>query len=208
MFLCILLGSHPGQSLDGIVGDQIHFGADTPRLPGQKTGLLGGVVDIANQNILKSDSLFFKAGVVLAGCEQFLDRIFFIHGHDAGPHLIRRTMEGYGQPHLERLLREFADLRDEARRGNRHVTRPQTHAPRRIEDRDGADEIVVIGHGFSHAHEDDVVDFLARQGLDLEELIDDFSCMEVALPTIQPAGAKFASIGASDLTGHANGPPV
>jgi hypothetical protein len=27
--------------------------------------------------------LFFKAGVVLAGSEQFLDRIFFVHGHDA-----------------------------------------------------------------------------------------------------------------------------
>ena len=83
VFLSILLGTHPWQSFDGIVGDQVHLGADTPGLPGQKTGLLGGVIDVADQNILESDSLFFKAGVVLAGSEQFLDRIFFVHGHDA-----------------------------------------------------------------------------------------------------------------------------
>ena len=85
---------------------------------------------------------------------------------------------------------------------------PQTQTPRGIEDIYGADEIFVISHWFTHAHEDDVVDLLAGQSLDLEELIDDLACMEIAFPTLESAGAKFAPVGATDLARHANSSPV
>ena len=72
----------------------------------------------------------------------------------------------------------------------------------------GAAHAFKIGQGLSHPHEDDVVDFLAACGFNCDELLEDFTRLQVARKTLQPTRAKLAAVGAPDLSRNANRPAV
>ena len=57
LLLARFVGSIPFKSLHGVVGNEVHLGIHTPRLLGKKTSLLGRVVDVADQNVFKSEPL-------------------------------------------------------------------------------------------------------------------------------------------------------
>ena len=113
-------------------------------------------------------------------------------------------MQRDGEADLQRLGSESPDARDNSRGGDRHVPRPEADSPRGIQNPDSAQEVVVIRHRLAHPHENDVVDFLASQRLDPQELPHDFPGREVALPPVEPARAKFAAIRAAHLARNAN----
>jgi hypothetical protein len=48
--------------------------------------------------------------------------------------------------------------------------RTKTDSPRSVQNTDRSQEVVVVSHRLAHAHEDDVVDFLAALGFDLKKL--------------------------------------
>ena len=99
-----------------------------------------------------------------------------------------------------------------------------------VQDFERGDQVVVVGEGFAHAHNDDVVDEARMAGDGLgrfaegfafggvgqgfapafhgEDLFHDLVDVEVAFPAIEAAGAEFAAVGAADLGGNAQGMAV
>ena len=117
-------------------------------------------------------------------------------------------MQGDRQPDLQRLIRQLPDLRGQTARGHRDVPRAQADAPRRVDDPDGLQELVVIGQRLAHSHEDEVVHALSSGFLGPQDLLDDLARPQVALPAVQPARAKFAAVGAPHLGRDAERAPV
>ena len=67
-------------------------------------------------------------------------------------------MQGDGQPELQRLVGQLADLRREAAGGNRDLARADAAAPGRVEDVQRLEQVVVIRQRLAHAHDDEVAD--------------------------------------------------
>src|SRR6188472_2194955 len=88
------------------------------------------------------------------------------------------------------------------------MARPNRDSPRCIDDLNSAYDVVIIGKRFSHSHEDDIVDALPAFPFDRYDLIHDFIRAQVSLPTVEPARAKLAAVGATDLSGDTNCPPI
>ena len=84
-------------------------------------------------------------------------------------------MKGDGEPHLQRLLRQLANLRREAAGGDRDLPRADADAPWRIEDLDRLHEIGEIGQRLAHAHEDEIVHPLLRSSSVSHDLLDDLA---------------------------------
>ena len=62
--------ARPLEAFDRVVRNQIHFGAQPPRVTREQVRLLFGVVNSCDQNIFKVDALLLPARVVIAGVEQ------------------------------------------------------------------------------------------------------------------------------------------
>ena len=117
-------------------------------------------------------------------------------------------MEGDGQADLLRAIRELFDHGSKSRGGDGDVSGADIHAPRSGDDIERLVEVFVVGEGFAHAHEDDVVDLFPRNGFDGEQLGYDLVCAEVAGESVESGGAEFAGVGATDLRGNAGGVAV
>jgi len=120
------------------------------------------------------------------------------------------------------LLRHFgeaANLRREAAGGHGDLARADVQPPRRVENFERPDEVVVVGERLAHAHHNDVVyqpplrlGRLTALGqvptLDSQHLIHDLGCVEVALVAHETACAKLAAVGATDLRRDTDRVPV
>ena len=203
-----IAGALPFEALDLVVGDAVDLGFHFARHADEGGGVLGAVVDAGDEDVFKGQPLLFPLGVKGAGLEEHGERVFAVHGHDLRADLIGGAVEGDGEADLEGLLGEFADLRGEAAGGKGDVARAEADAPGGIDDADGAHEVGEVREGLAHAHEDDVIDALAAQLLDAEDLPDDLGGGEIAAPAVEPARAEFAAVGAADLGGNAERAPV
>ena len=172
---------------------------------GEGLGLFQGVVDVVDEDVFEGDELFFSGLPVGAGVEQIVEGVFAVDGHDLRPHLVGGAVEGNSEPDLQGKIGELANLRDESARGDGDVTCAKADAPRGVDDAKGAREVFKVGQRLAHAHENDILNAFAGEGLGLEDLIDDFAGVEVTGPAVESAGAKFTSVSATDLAGDAEG---
>ena len=88
------------------------------------------------------------------------------------------------------------------------MPRAQPDAPSGVDDVDGRHQVAEVGQRLTHAHEYQVVHALARRRFDPQDLLDDLADLEVARPAVKPARAELAAVGAADLAGNAERPPV
>src|SRR5216684_3883026 len=102
-----------------------------------------------------------------------------------------------GYTKLRGFVGQLANLRREATGRNGDVACADAKAPWRIDDANRAQNVFQVGERLAHAHEDDVIDFFAALLFNLDELLHDLACIEIAGPAVQSAGAKFAAISAA-----------
>lgn len=76
---------------------------------------------------------------------------------------------------------------------------------RRDEKVEGLEQVGQVGQGFTHPHEDQIIRSATGNPGGLDHLPDDFAGCQITTPTIDPAGAKTATIGATDLARNAQG---
>ena len=126
-------------------------------------------------------------------------------------------MEADGEAEAQWLLGEFEDLGDDAGGRDRDPAGPEAETPGGVDDAQGGEQVVVVGQGFAHAHDHDVIEGgqpfggAGRVGLvfdpaDLDELGDDLPDRKVALPSVQPRSAELAAVGAAHLGRDADRP--
>ena len=85
---------------------------------------------------------------------------------------------------------------------------PDRNSPRRIDDLNRTHEIIVIRQRLAHSHEDNVVNAFSALFFDRHDLIHNFIGAQIAFPSVEPARAEFAAVGATDLGRKANCPPI
>ena len=200
---CFFGRAFPREAFDGVVGDEVDFGAKFFGVLGKETGFFGHVVDAIDENVFKGDDFVFLGDVICAGVEEFVQRISFVDGHDFSAHGVGGSVQGDGQLQLFGLVGEFANAGDESTRGHGDMARADVESPWGVDDFDGGHEVFVIGKGFAHAHENEVVDFFAAVAFGFDNLGDYFRGGEVAAKALESARAKFASVGAAKLGGNA-----
>src|SRR5262249_32674359 len=77
-----------------------------------------------------------------------------------------------------------------------------------VNDPDRAHQIVEVSQRLAHAHEHDVVDVFAALALNRHDLVDNLIGFQVPAESFQPARAKLAAVGATDLGRNSKRPPV
>src|ERR1700738_948432 len=82
------------------------------------------------------------------------------------------------------------------------------NTPRRSDDFNCPQQILVIRQGLSHPHEHNVVDLLAAESLNLQNLFNNFPRLQISRPSFKPARTELTSVGAANLSRNADGPPV
>ncbi len=115
----------------------------------------------------------------------------------------------------ELFVGELQNFGHESAGGNGDAACAEAEAPTGVDDDQRADQRVVIGQRFAHAHDNDVVErsqlgARARRArilavADLQELGDDLAGVQVAFEAGEPARAKHAGHGAADLGGDTDG---
>lgn len=214
-----VVGSLPGEALDVVVGDKIDFGVEESGEVGEGFGVGEVVVDPSKEDVFEGDHAAFTFEVMAAGSGEFGEGILAVDRHDAAADLIGGAMEGEGEAELFGFVGEATDLGGEAGSGDGDFAGAEAIAPGGVQEAEGGEQVVVIGEGFAHAHDDQVVhpSFAVRGGMVWgggvqavptfggEDLADDFIRGEVTFPAVQSAGAESAAVGATDLGGDADG---
>src|SRR2546423_11589204 len=123
-------------------------------------------------------------------------------------------MERDGEIHLEWLLAQLANSRNESHRRNRHVPRAQVEAIGTIEDTQRLQDIIVVMQRLAHAHQDDVGNAINRRAArqtfrcpgsgpqltrKVEYLRDDLSRAQMTIKAHLTRRAKCAAVGAARL---------
>lgn len=201
-------GAHPGKAFDGVVGDEVDFGADCFGAFGEDAGLFEVVVDVLDEDILEGEVLLLTRVPVAKGFEEFVYAPALVDGHDLGADFVGGSVEGDGEPDLAWVVGEFFDLRNEAGGGDGEVAGTDVKAFGGGDEFDCFEQIGEVGEGFAHTHEDEVVDAGSGHFFSKEDLGGDFAGSEVAGEAEQSRGAEFAGKGAADLGGDAEGEAV
>src|SRR6266404_2346743 len=72
----------PEEALDGIARDEIDLCAQAPGSGAEFVRLLEGIVDAFNENVFEGHHALPCVHVIVAGVEEFLERVLLVHGHD------------------------------------------------------------------------------------------------------------------------------
>jgi len=201
-------GADPVETLDGVVGDEVDFGVEAAGVAGEDGGLFEVVVDAVDEDVFEGELLVFTGVPVVERVKEFGDGPPFVDWHDLLADVVGGAVEGDGEANLLGVLGELADLWDEAGGGECEVACAEVEGFGAGDELDGGEEVFEVGEGFSHAHEDEVVDALAGELFGGEDLAGDFGGVEVAGEAGEAGGAEFAAVCAADLGGDAEGAAV
>ena len=161
---------------------------------------LGGIgIDAVNKNVFQGDFLVLTLRPVAEGLEQVLDGPLAIDRHDPVAHVVAGPVKRDCQADLLGMIRQLADLGHESGGRNGEVAGADSKAPGRGNQFKGLEKLGQVGEGFSHSHEDDVVDLLSAEFLGEKNLPGDFVRGEIAGESIKPGSAELAAKGTTNL---------
>jgi len=198
-------GAHPGETFYRVVGDKVDFGVEQVGNAGEFIDLGQHGVDILNQDVLERDFVFGGAGPLLQGGYELAEGPFFVNGHDLVAHFITRAVQGDGEAERAPECGQFFKPGHVAGGRDGDVAGPDVEGVLIHNDGEGGQEVIHVGKGLSHAHEDEVVYAGAAYLLCRYDLTYNLCRGEVAGKPQQAAGAEFAAEGAAYLRGDAQG---
>ena len=161
----VFRGAGPLQTFDGVVGDEVDLGVEASGEGGEGLDVGRGVVDAGDEDVFQGDHLALAIQVLLAGGGEVGEGMLAVDRHDLVADGVGGTVKGDGESELFRFVGELPDLWGEAGGGDGDLAGPDVGAPRGVEGTEGDEQVVVIGEGFAHSHDDEVVDETLRGGL-------------------------------------------
>lgn len=162
----LVLGrARPLQAFDGVVGDEVDLGVKASGEGGKGLDVGRGVVDAGDEDVFEGDHLALAIEVMLTGGGEVGQGMLAVDGHDLVADGVGGAVKGDGETELFRFVGELPDLRGEAGGGDGDLAGTDVGAPRGVEGTECDEEVVVIGEGFAHAHDDEIVDEALRGGL-------------------------------------------
>ena len=163
------------------------------------------VVETFEEGVFEREATLTMPVVLLEHRHHFGDGVGLFHRHDGETLLRNGVVEADGKVTLA-FLKESLKGRNDTHAGNSDAVRTPRQTPIGGEHLGRSKDIVVVVHGFAHAHIDNVSDL--RAFWDREKLVENFSCGEVAMETLLAGYAKTAPHLASFLTGDTKGGSV
>ena len=216
-------GAVKGHAFDFVVADEVDVGADGAGDVGEFFGVLGLVVDAAEEGVFERD---FAAGFVeplLARGEEIGDGGVLGPGDELAADGVVGGVEaeGEGDGKIE-LFSEFFDGFGEAHGGDGDFAGANSVTPQGTDSADGGDDVGEVAEWFAHAHEDDVGDagevaVVARAAACLlllhgfaehPDLLDDFASGEIFVKAPDARGTELAADGTADLAADASGAAI
>lgn len=161
----VLRGARPLEAFDGVVGDEVDLGVKASGEGGEGLDLGGGVVDAGDEDVFQGDHLALAIEVMLTGGGEVGEGMLAVDGHDLVADGVGGAVKGDGEAELFGFVGELPDLRGKTGGGDGDLAGPDVGAPRGVEGAECDEQVVVIGEGFAHAHDDEVVDETLRTGL-------------------------------------------
>ena len=79
---CLFRGTFVGETLDFVVGNQIHFGVKTTGMLGEQASLFRTVVDSRKKDVFEKDLFFPRFDKCVACREEAVEGVAFIDRHD------------------------------------------------------------------------------------------------------------------------------
>ena len=132
-------------------------------------------------------------------------------GDELGAEGVIGGVQREGELHVEFLIHELAELREQADGGEGDLPPAEVRGVVAGEQVDGFGDVGEVEQGFAHAHQDDGAEDpaeLGGLGFEGEELLDDLAAGEVAGEALGAGGAEVAGHGAAGLGGEAAGGAV
>ncbi len=151
-------GAFPIEAVDSVVGDEVNVSVQIECDSGEGIGLFEGVVDFLDQDELERYHAALGLAVAANRRDELFERVAAVDRHDLVAGLVGGAVQADREAELFGLVGEFEDFRDDARGGDGDAPGAEVQSPGRVEDAEGGQEVVVVGHGLAHAHNDDIVE--------------------------------------------------
>ena len=200
-------GTVERQTPDLVVADEVDVGADAAGDLGEPGGVLGPVVDAAEEQVLEGDLASGAAEVGVARVEESVERGVLGPRDEAAAEIVRGSVqaEGEGDGHVE--VGEAADGPGKADGGHGDLSGADAQSPGGVDGPDGAGDGGEVRERLAHAHEHDVGDAVAAgQTREAVHLLDDLTGPEVPGDAVDARCAEAAPDGAAELARDARGP--
>jgi hypothetical protein len=137
--------------------------------------------------------------------------------HDLVADLVGRAVQADGQAEAQFLVGQLEDLGHDPGGGDGDPAGPEAEAPGGVHGPQGRQQVIIVGQGLAHAHDDDIIEGSQPLGgpdgiglildpADLDQLGHDFTHGKVPFPSFQTGSAEFTAVGAPHLGGNADGP--
>ena len=198
--------------LDRVVRNQIHMALKPSQQLGQGLGVVGAVVETAQQDVLKTDPTARDGHVAAAILEQRLQGV----GMGRRDELLTQPLVGGMQAHGQGELGAPQPLQGPfgqggqglgyANRADRDL--PLGHAQIRAKAVDRCEHRIDVEQGLTHAHEHHMARALIHHLAHAQHLVHDLVHRQRALQAPLTRGTKAASHRAAHLAADANGQPI
>ena len=199
-------GAGVGQAFHLVPADQVHVRADRAGQARQLLGVLDGVVEAAEQDVLQRDLAARGAEPLVARLEQLRNGAVFGPRNDLTTQLVGGGVQAERQRDRNVEAHQLLDGAGQAHGAHGDAARRDAQAPVRVQRADGAGHGLEVRQRFAHAHEHHVADALhVGQAAELPHLLHDAAAGQVALEATDAARAEAAAHRATDLAGHACG---
>lgn len=154
-------GAPEGEWRGLVVGQQVDPAGEFPQQVGEPLGVLGRVVDPGEQDVLDEDHLSAAQGKGAQGFHEPGQGIGAIHRHQPVAGGVVGGVERDGEIHFD-VAAEIPDPFHQAAGGDGEPPFGELEPLLVHEDGERFDQVCVVGQGFAHAHEDQIVDILPR----------------------------------------------
>ena len=201
-------GAFPGKPLHGVVRDEVDFGVQALGDLHEMGCVFQRVVYVPDEDVFQRGHLVPVFSPFLQSGDELGKRPFFVDRHDLAAYFVRGSVQGDSQPYLPGVGGQFFQARHESGGGDGDMARAYFQPAVGGDDFQSVMQVVKVGEGFPHSHENEVVDPFPGNGFRGEYLSGDFPRGEVAPEPQQAGSAEFAAEGAAHLGGDAEGGPV
>ncbi|MPM28387.1 hypothetical protein SDC9_74909 [bioreactor metagenome] len=192
-----------GKLLSGVPGDEIDDDIHVLDIGGELFGAELVGVDTAKHAILDGETFSTKALVVYQGSLQGHDVPLLVHRHDTVTRAIVSSHQRDGKLDGKFLLSEFEDAGHHTTGGDGDAPETDVVGILFVEIADGAGDCCDVGKRFAHSHIDDVRDGLVAHPKQMDILLDDLFCTEIAQKAHRASSAEGASHCTTYLAGEA-----
>ena len=192
----------------GIIGDKVHMCELAFEEFRELMGKFWTIRHSGDHDILIEYPLIRLRDIAVETRHENIDRIGSLHGHDPLTSLVVRCVEWDGERNLWEVIPEAVNAWDDPTGRDRDTTIREVELFLVTRDTDGFRDIIIVQHGLTHAHIDDITDFFIlfrEEKICYHDLIDNLREFEIANESELSSRTEATRHRTPCLTGDAEG---